>query len=88
MRGDVAAAGDVLQTLLGLEPDTARAAAQHFQAQAAAQGPAFMGKAMGLRTAVASGDDAAIGALLGDCFGLDGATRDSAVAAVKRGSST
>lgn len=86
MRGDVAAAGDVLHTLLALEPDAARAAAQHFQAQATAHGPAFMGKAMGLRTAVASGNDAHIGALLGDCFGLEGATRDAAVAAVKRGS--
>lgn len=88
MRGDVAAAGAVLQTLLALEPPAAQQAAQHFQAQATAQGPAFMGKAMGLRTAVGSGNDAEIAALLGECFGLEGATRDAAVAAVKRGSST
>ena len=36
------AAGAVLQQLLGLPAAAARAAAQHFQAQAAASGPAFM----------------------------------------------
>jgi len=70
MKGDVAAAATVLEPLLGLEPIAAQAAAQHFQAQAAAQGPAFMGKAMGLRTAVSGGSHAEIGALLHDCFGL------------------
>lgn len=88
MRNDVPAAGEVLQTLLALAPDQAQQAAQHFQSQAATQGPAFMGKAMGLRTAVASGNDAEIAALLDDCFGLEGSPRDAAVAAVKRGSST
>jgi hypothetical protein len=84
MRGDGGAAGAVLQPLLGLSPDGARAAAQHFQAQSAAQGPAFMGKAMGLRTAVAGGSDAEIAALLRDCFGLADAPLATAVAALRR----
>ena len=84
MRGDGEAAGAVLQPLLGLSPDGARAAAQHFQAQSAAQGPAFMGKAMGLRTAVAGGSDAEIAALLRDCFGLADAPLATAVAALRR----
>jgi hypothetical protein len=83
MKGDVDAAGAVLQPLLGLEPTVAHTAAQHFQAQAAAQGPAFMGKAMGLRTVLASGSDPEIGALLGDCFGLTGAPLATAVATLK-----
>ena len=71
MKGDADAASATLQPLLGLDPAAARAAAQHFQAQSAAQGPAFMAKAMGLRTALAGGSDAEIAALLRDCFGLD-----------------
>ena len=82
MKGDVDAAGAVLQPLLGLDAAAARAAAQHFQAQSVALGPAFMGKAMGLRTAVASGSDAEIGALLHDCFGL--ADSRLAIAALRR----
>jgi hypothetical protein len=46
--------------------------------------PAFMGKAMGLRTAVTSGSDGEIGALLGDCFGLSGALKDGAVATLRK----
>jgi len=42
-----------------------------------------MPKAMGLRTAV-TGTDVQIGELLGDCFGLDGATRTSAIAALRQ----
>ena len=84
MKGDVEAAGAVLQPLLGLPADDARAAAQHFQAQSAAIGPAFMGKAMGLRTAVASGSGAEIEALLRDCFGLAGARLATAVATLGR----
>ena len=84
MRGDVEAAGAVLEQLLGLPAAESRAAAQHFQAQATAQGPAFMGKAMGLRTAVAGGSAAEIGALLHDCFGLAGAPQATAVATLQR----
>ncbi len=84
MQGNVEAAGGVLQQLLGLPPDGARAAAAHFQAQSTAQGPAFMGKAMGLRAAMASGSDAEIGALLRDCFGLADAPLATAIATLKR----
>ncbi|HEX4418810.1 MAG TPA: hypothetical protein VH165_12955 [Kofleriaceae bacterium] len=80
MKGDVDAAGTVLQTLLGLDGPGAHAAAQHFQTQAAAAGPAFMGKAMGLRTAVAGGSEPEIAALLRDCFGLADAPLATAVA--------
>lgn len=37
--------------------------------------PAFMPKAMGLRTAVTSGTDAEIAELLGECFALSGDSR-------------
>lgn len=84
MKGDVDAARAVLQPLLGLAPDDARAAAQHFQAQSTALGPAFMGKAMGLRAAVAGGSEAEIGALLRDCFGLAGAPLATAIATLRR----
>jgi hypothetical protein len=83
MKGDVDAAGRVLQQLLGLDDAEARTAAQHFQSQATAQGPAFMGKAMGLRTAVSGGSEAEIGALLADCFGLEGAPLLTAIAVLK-----
>jgi hypothetical protein len=84
MKGDVDAAGAVLEQLLGLDAVAGRAAAQHFQTQSTSIGPAFMGKAMGLRTAVTTGSEAEIGALLRDCFGLDGAPLATAIAAVQR----
>lgn len=84
MKGDVAAAGEVLQPLLGLGATEARAAADHFVAQSRAAGPAFMAKAMGLRAAVASGSEAEIGALLRDCFGLGDASLTTAIAALTR----
>jgi len=84
MKGDIEAASAVLQPLLGLDAAGARAAAQHFQAQAASIGPAFMGKAMGLRTALASGSDGEIGALLGDCFGLADGPLDAAITTLRR----
>jgi hypothetical protein len=84
MQNDRARAADVLQELLGLDGEHANAAASHFTAQMAAQGQPFMMKAMGLRTAVTGGSDDDIGALLRDCFGLDGATTDAAVAALRR----
>lgn len=80
MKGDVEAAGAVLQPLLGLPADDARTAAQHFHSRSTSIGPAFMGKAMGLRTAIAGGSNAEIAALLGECFGLAGAPLDSAIA--------
>jgi hypothetical protein len=88
MKADADAASAALQPLLGLDPAGARAAAQHFQAQFAAGGPAFMGKAMGLRTAVAGaasgGTDAELGALLRDCFGLADAPLATAIATLRR----
>jgi len=84
MTGNVDAAGAVLQQLLGLPAAAARAAAQHFQAQAAASGPAFMGKAMGLRAAVTEGSADAIGGLLKDCFGLPDGSLTTAIATLQR----
>jgi hypothetical protein len=96
MKGDADAASAALQPLLGLDPAAARAAAQHFQAQFGAAGPAFMAKAMGLRTALAGGAaagtavagdggvDAELGALLGDCFGLADAPLATAIATLRR----
>ena len=83
MAGKPDDAARVLEILLGLDPAGAAAATAHFQAQMQAGGPAFMGKAMGLRQAVASPDDVALAALLGECFGLGGGARDGAVAALR-----
>jgi hypothetical protein len=74
MKNDVPAAGGVLQSLLGLDAGTASTAAQYFAAQSAAQGPAFMGQAMQLRTTVASGNQEETEAVLKACFGLTGET--------------
>lgn len=82
MKGDDGAARDVLATLLELTPEQAAASTTHFRGRMS--DPAFMPKAMGLRTAVTSGTDAEIATLLEDCFGLTGAARDEAVAAVRR----
>lgn len=84
MTGNVEAAGGVLQPLLGLPAEDARVAAEHFQAQSTAQGPAFMGKAMGLRAAMTTGSDGELGALLSDCFGLAGAPLATAIATLKK----
>ena len=83
MKADVGAAGAVLQQLLGLDDAVARIAAQYFHDQTTAQGPAFMAKAMGLRTALAGGSDAEITALLRDCFGLADAPVATALATLK-----
>ena len=83
MGGDMNAAGGVLEKLLALSPEGAQAAATHFQTQMSS-GPEFMGKAMGLRQVVQSGDDAAIGGLLGEVFGLEGDALTGAVAEIRR----
>ena len=82
MRGDTATAAAVLRVLLGLGPEEAVAATDFFRDRVA--DPAFLPKAMGLRTAVTTGTDAEIAALLGDCFGLDGPARDAAVGALRQ----
>jgi hypothetical protein len=81
MKGDAAAAAAVLEELLGLPNAQATAATAHFRSRMA--DPAFMPKAMGLRTAVGSGSDDEIDALLGDCFGLAGPDRTTALAALR-----
>lgn len=81
MRGDAAAAATVLETLLGLPAEQAQHATEHFRSRMAE--PSFMPKAMGLRTAVTSGGDAEIRALLGDCFGLDEAGQATGLAALR-----
>jgi hypothetical protein len=83
MGGDSGRAVEVLEQLLSLDKSAAAAAVAHFQ-KAMTTDPAFMGKAMGLRTAVTSGNDGEIGALLGDCFGLSGAVKDGAVATLRK----
>jgi hypothetical protein len=82
MENNTGRASEVLAHLLGLDPAGATAAAQHFQSRMAAD-PAFMGKAMGLRTAVTSGTDQDIATLLGECFGLSGNAVPAAVAALR-----
>jgi hypothetical protein len=81
MTGDAARASTVLQELLALSPDQAAAATAHFRGRMS--DPAFMPKAMGLRTAVQGGSDEDISALLTDCFGLDGDANTGALAALR-----
>jgi len=83
MGGNTERAAEVLGQLLGLDGAAATAAAIHFQTSMTAD-PAFMGKAMGLRTAVTGGSDQDIAALLGDCFGLTGAAVSTAVATLRK----
>jgi hypothetical protein len=83
MEGNSKRAGEVLEQLLGLDASAATGAASYFQSRIAAD-PAFMGKAMGLRAAVNGGNDADIGALLGECFGLTGPTGEAAVRALRK----
>jgi hypothetical protein len=84
MQKDQARAAEVLTELLGVDTTRATAAASHFAAQMSTQGQPFMMKAMGLRAAVTSGSDDEIGALLRECFGLDGETTATAVTALRR----
>ncbi len=81
MGNDLAGAGRTLEELLGLNAEAAAAAAQLFH-ERMKQDPAFMMKAMGLRTALA-GSDEDLSALLGECFGLQGAGAATAVAALR-----
>jgi hypothetical protein len=83
MEGNSERAAEVLQQLLGLDASAAAAAASHFQSGMAGD-PAFMGKAMGLRTAVTGGSDSDIAKLLAECFGLKGPATESAVLALRK----
>jgi hypothetical protein len=69
MDGDGSAASALLETLLGVDADTARAATTHFREQMAS-GPAFMMKAMGMRNVVEARDRPGLVALLEECFAL------------------
>ena len=82
MSQDVGRASDILEALLGLDAAGAREAAEHFQSRMA-EGPEFLMKAMGMRQVVQSGDDATLGQLLGDVFGLTGAAQTSALASIR-----
>ena len=79
--GDAAEAEATLVTLLALPRERARAATAHFRARTA--DPAFLPKAMSLRTAVAGSDDGAIAALLEECFALDATEAVAATAALR-----
>jgi hypothetical protein len=83
MAGKQDDAARVLGELLALDAPAATAATARFSDQMKTGGQAFMMKAMGLRQAVGSPDDAALRAVLADCFGLDGAPLDGAVAALR-----
>lgn len=83
MGQDLPAAGAVLATLLGVDADAGIGAATHFQRKMSGD-PSFVAKAMGLRTAVTSGSDDNIAALLVDCFDLPKETVAEAVRALRR----
>jgi hypothetical protein len=81
--GDLPSASSTLEILLAVSPERARSAAEHFQKKTS--DPSFLPKAMSLRTAVTSGNQEEIGALLAECFGLSGEeARTSALALDQR----
>jgi|SRR5688500_5687652 hypothetical protein len=82
MSGNTEEAARVLGILLALDAPAATAAASHFQSEAKAD-PAFVMKAMGLRTAVTAPDAAETRALLAACFGLADPQLDASVTAVR-----
>ena len=79
--GDLDTAARTLAVLLGLSPERSRTAAEHFRTRTA--DPAFLPKAMSLRTAIESPDDAVVSALLADCFGLAPDEAQAATAALR-----
>ena len=84
MQGDTARATQVLETLLALPTDQAQTATEFFRTRATSGDPAFLPKAMQLRTAVTSGTDDEIFAILVECFGLTAAQRDAVISAVRK----
>jgi hypothetical protein len=84
MQGDIPRATQVLETLLALPPDQAQTATDFFRARATSGDPAFLPKAMQLRTAVTSGTDDEIFSILVECFGLTAAQRDAVISAVRK----
>ena len=83
MGGKPEEAARVLGVLLALDEPAATAATAHFQDGARSGGQPFMMKAMGLRQAVTAPDEAPARELVAACFGLEGATLDAAVAALR-----
>lgn len=79
--GDLDGAARTLVVLLQLSPERAGVAAAHFQSQMA--DPAFLPKAMSLRTAIESPDDAVVSGLLAGCFGLAEGEAQAATAALR-----
>jgi hypothetical protein len=83
MTGNRGEAARVLGVLLELEPAAADAAAAHFHERMQTEGPGFMTSAMGLRTAVTTGETSEIRKLLADCFGLSGPALDRSLIALR-----
>ena len=83
MGADTARAAEVLSDLLGVDADTALAATTHFQSGMKTD-PSFMGKAMGLRSAVTGGTDEDLATLLASCFGLGAASVPIAIVALRK----
>jgi len=82
MSADTARATQALETLLGLPTDQAQQATEHFRTRTG--DPSFLPKAMQLRTAVTSGSDDEIFAILVECFGLAADQRASVLAALRK----
>ena len=81
MGGDRVRAASVLEVLLGASAETADAATGVFTSKMS--DPAFMPKAMGLRTAVTTGTDEELGVLIEQCFGLHGPALETAIATLR-----
>jgi hypothetical protein len=77
---DPARAEGLLAELLGVDAATASAGTEHFKTQMA-DDPAFMMKAMGMRTIVEARDEPGLVSRLGECFALspEAAARAAAV---------
>lgn len=82
MQGNAPAAAGVLEQLIALAPERALVATEHFRARMS--DPAFLPRAMSLRTAVTNGTDDEIRALLTDCFGIEAAEQPAALAELRR----
>ncbi|HMJ10711.1 MAG TPA: hypothetical protein VK524_04850 [Polyangiaceae bacterium] len=82
MSNDVTKASSVLEVLLGLEPERAQLAAQHFAGRMQSGGPEFMMKAMGMRQVVEARDASQLKDLLVELFGLEGELGDHATTTI------
>jgi len=73
MAQDDAAAGRVLQTLLGVDEAAAAAGTSFFKEQMQ-KSPDFMMKSMGMRQAVESRDEGQLAILIEECFDFEATT--------------